>query len=282
MIFVENVRGGFILDKVYTFNIHPENYDLARPVYPNELYQDIYKKCNLNSESKILEIGMGTGQATYPFLQLGADITSVEIGCNLAGFAADKYKNFNNLKIINKDFMECDLKGQKFNLIFSATAFHWLPTPEKYERIEALLNNDGYLALFWNRPFVSDKNDPSNVVSSKVYSKYTPSGNTFKPFDSSDMNKMIDELSTNGFYVLFNKIYTRTRVLKTSEYISLLNTYSDHLSLPECIRKSFEYDMYNAIESVGGKINIYDSIDLYISKIQKSRNNAKFYIINNN
>lgn len=266
------------MDKVYTFNIDPENYDLARPLYPSELYQDIYKQCNLNSGSKILEIGMGTGQATYPFLQLGSDVTAVEMGCNLAEFAANKYKDFNNLEIINEDFMGCDLKGQKFNLIFSATAFHWLPTPEKYKRIEALLGNDGYLVLFWNRPFVSDKNDPSNVVSSKVYSKYTSGGNILKPFDSSEMNKMLDELSINGFNVLFNKIYTRTRVLKTSEYISLLNTYSDHRSLPEDIRKSFECDMYDAIESVGGKINIYDSIDLYISKIKNQRDcdNCKY------
>lgn len=47
---------------------------------------------------------------------------------------------------------------------------------------------------------------------------------------------------------------------------SLLNTYSDHRALPVEVKNNFEIDMKNAIDEVGIKINIYDTIDLYLAR----------------
>lgn len=43
----------------------------------------------------------------------------------------------------------------------------------------------------------------------------------------------------------------------------------DHNALSEKVRNTFENDMKKAIDDVGGVINIYDTIDLYLAHFDK-------------
>jgi hypothetical protein len=52
----------------------------------------------------------------------------------------------------------------------------------------------------------------------------------------------------------------------TEEYIGLLNTYSDHSVLEPGLKKRFEEEMRGAINAVGGSINIYDTVVLYLAR----------------
>ena len=48
------------------FDREAEGYDHARPEYPKELYEDVFAYQPLNSGSRALEIGLGTGKASGP------------------------------------------------------------------------------------------------------------------------------------------------------------------------------------------------------------------------
>ena len=89
-----------------------------------------------------------------------------------------------------------------------------------------------------------------------------------REFDESDCQKRINELERFGFKDVTSKLYHCKRNLTSNEYISLLNTYSDHRALPIKVKNNFEIDMKNAIDEVGGKINIYDTIDLYLARMR--------------
>ena len=247
-----------------TFNTDEYNYDKSRPDYPKELFYDILDYINLSENSNVLEIGIGTGQATLPFLNKGCKVTAVELGDKLASYCAQKYSHFDNFSIINSDFIEADLPEKSFDLIYSATAFHWIPKDSGYAKIKSLLNSDGAVALFWNHPFVSNVSDETNLASMAIYEKYRPNDKTPVEFDLSKCQEQINELEQYGFKNVKSKIYKRTRKLTSDEYISLIKTYSDHNALPKEVRKAFEKDMKKAIDDVGGVINIYDTIDLYL------------------
>lgn len=251
----------------FVFDEDAANYDKIRPSYPDELFIDIftYFKSHHPSYAKILEIGMGTGQATLPFLTSGFNVTAIELGKHLSDFVGNKFKSYSNLTVINGDFMDVSLVKNSFDLIYSATAFHWLPNPEKYQRVKSLLKPNGMLALFWNHPFVRNKKDPSNMASAAVYDKYRPTDQIQNEFDTKDMDVIKQELKINGFKVIESKLYKRIRTLDTESYISLLNTYSDHRILPKTVKENFENVMREAINKIGGKINIYDTIDLYLA-----------------
>ena len=204
-----------------------------------------------------------------PFLQKGFNLTAVELGDRLAEYCKHKFAEFDNISIINSDFLKADLPENNFDLIFSATAFHWIPKDIGYAKIKSLLKSNGVLALFWNHPFVSNTEDKTNLASMAIYQYYRPNDKPPVQFDESNCQIIINELANYGFKDIQSKIYRRTRTLTSEEYVNLIKTYSDHNALPEQIRFAFEKDMKQAIDKVGGKTNIYDTIDLYLAKHYK-------------
>lgn len=252
------------MDLRKTFNTDEYNYDKSRPDYPKELFKDIFEYISLSENSNILEIGIGTGQATLPLLNKGCNVTAVELGDKLAKYCFQKFLHFDNFNIKNSDFIEVNLPEKSFDFIYSATAFHWIPKDSRYAKIKSLLKSDGAVALFWNHPFVSNTSDETNLASMAVYRKYRPSDKTPVEFDLTKCQEQINELKHYGFANIKSTVYKRLRKLTSEEYISLIKTYSDHNALPEEVRNAFENDMKKAIDDVGGVINIYDTIDLYL------------------
>lgn len=99
-----------------------------------------------------------------------------------------------------------------------------------------------------------------------MYKKYRTNDKIPVEFDSAECQEQINELKQYGFTNIKSKVYKRIRSLTSEEYISLIKTYSDHNALPEKVRNTFENDMKKAIDDVGGVINIYDTIDLYLGR----------------
>lgn len=104
------------MDLRRTFNTDEYNYDKSRPDYPKELFNDIFDYINLSENSNVFEIGIGTGQATLPFLNKSCNVTAVELGDKLARYCAQKFSHFDNFSIINSDFIEADLPEKSFAL----------------------------------------------------------------------------------------------------------------------------------------------------------------------
>lgn len=249
-----------------SFNEDEVNYDKYRPEYPNKLFDDIISYSQIGSGSNLIEIGIGTGQATLPFIQRGCNITGIELGDKLSTFVAEKYKGHSNFKVINADFMLYPIEENFYDLIYCATAFHWLPKEEAYSKIMKSLKKGGTLALFWNHPFPSREDDPSNMASDKIYNKFRPSNQKQIEFSEKDCSIRVQELLQYGFEKVESRLYRRVRTLTTEAYIHLLNTYSDHRALDINIKEQFETEMRKALDEVGGNINIYDTIDLYLAK----------------
>lgn len=66
------------------FNEDAELYDRARPGYPPSLIRDLGQLAGIGPDSRVVEIGPGTGQATAALTALGASVTAVELGAALA------------------------------------------------------------------------------------------------------------------------------------------------------------------------------------------------------
>lgn len=117
-----------------TFNNVSSLYDSVRPNYPEQLFDDLIETVQLQKDAKLLEIGPGTGQATQPFVKRGFNITAVELGNDLADFVRKKFADNNNFKVITGAFENIDLKDKSFDLIYSATAFHWIKSEIKFSK----------------------------------------------------------------------------------------------------------------------------------------------------
>ena len=122
-------------------------YDKFRPTYGTKIFEDILSYGRIKKSSKILEIGCGTGNATLPMIRTGAEVTAVEIGDNLSKYTAQKFSQYSNFHVIHSAFEDFQAHA-KYDLIFAATAFHWIKPDRSYSKCKELLTAGGVSLYF--------------------------------------------------------------------------------------------------------------------------------------
>ncbi|UNK16233.1 class I SAM-dependent methyltransferase [Paenibacillus sp. N3/727] len=254
------------MDKRLTFNEDVKNYEKWRPTYCDKLFKDIIEYSQIEQGKKAIEIGMGTGQATRSFLETGCELTAIELGKDLAEYSKLKFLEYKNFTVCNTAFEEFECPDDSIDLIYSATAFHWIPEETGYSKVSKLLKTDGTLALFWNRPFVSRENDELHQNIQSIYQKYRPSSTKIVEHDTERYNYRKKTIQAYGFREIVFKLYHLTRRFTSTDYIALLNTYSDHRTMPSSTRVLFENEIREAILRFGDVLYVYDTIDLYLAR----------------
>jgi trans-aconitate methyltransferase len=111
-----------------------------------------------------LEIGCATGKATIPLAHRGFRITCIEAGSALTAAARSNLAAFPDVEIIESAFETWSPRaGVQFDLVFAATAWHWLDPATRHQRAWKLLRAGGHLA-FWSATHVFPENgDPPSV-----------------------------------------------------------------------------------------------------------------------
>ena len=142
-----------ILDRAFdreAFGADPANYHVARPPYPEATWQALRERAGLGAGIAILEIGAGTGLATSPLLTHEPKrLVAIEPDLRLANFLRGTIHD-PRLQIVPQAFEDVDLPPASFDLVASATAFHWLDAIPALRRIHGLLRPGGAVALWWN------------------------------------------------------------------------------------------------------------------------------------
>jgi SAM-dependent methyltransferase len=134
------------------FGGDPAGYDRARPDYPDRVYEILTTRCGLRPGAATVEIGPGTGLATRRLLALGADpLVAVEPDERLAAFLVSGLTvEGHRTEVHTEAFEDVELAPASFDLVVSATAFHWLNQPVALRKAGQLLRSGGWLANWWN------------------------------------------------------------------------------------------------------------------------------------
>src|SRR5215470_14160852 len=139
-----------------SFDDVAELYDAIRPRYPEALFGALVNAARLQPDAHLLEIAPGTGQATLPLARRGYHITAVELGANMARVAQANLKDYPQVEIINASFEEADLPLGGFDLVYVASALHWITPAARFAKPHAHLKKAGQLAVI-RRNKVSDE-----------------------------------------------------------------------------------------------------------------------------
>jgi Dimethyladenosine transferase (rRNA methylation) len=258
------------MDLRLTFNEVPTEYDNLRPQYADALSDDIIQFSSVDKTKKALEIGIGTGKATLPFLKTGCELTAIELGDKLAQYSKEKFAKYENLKILNQDFESVLLEENSYDLIYSASAFHWIQPEAGMQKVSCLLKPGGVFAWLSVQPAPTDENIHNELQ--KVYREYeryfkgnVPEFNRQPETEEKQLYRA-NLLRKYGFVDVREDLYSGTRTLNAKEYATLCSTYSDHRAIPEEDRIQFLQKIENAINHCGGEFIFDDTFLLCMGK----------------
>jgi SAM-dependent methyltransferase len=224
-----------------TFDTQAELYNEVRPRYPKELFDTLEKACNLSPDMHLLEIAPGTGQATKPLAEKGYSIVAVELGSELAAIARRELNKFEKVEVITSSFEDVVLPLQSFDLVFCATAFHWIKPEVKFAKPHVLLRGGGYLAIIYTH-YVSDKaHDAFFKEAHEIFEKHDKNKtvvNGKSPVLPTDEVKEIP-LDTQLFEPVLFKTFPEVLRYSIDEYIKLICTFSFIIAMDENDRESF-------------------------------------------
>ena len=252
-----------------------ENYDKIRWEYPDKLYKDIFDYAAASRGKKVLEIGAGTGKSTARFLNAGFDVTAVEIGANMTEFLRDKFEGHRDFRVINEAFEDVSLTDGSFDLIYAASAFHWVDAEIGCPKVFRLLSKTGVFALFRNNLIVPASGDAFYDEIQEVYKKYyhqpyqRPLRKTKEDFEKpSEISKAygFEDLKQYGFSDTLIKQYDAPQAYSADDYMLLLDTFADHRSLPEDKRTALYAGIKKVIEKHGGYYNMAYVSHLYMGR----------------
>lgn len=216
------------------FDSAADLYQQARPEYPEALYDALIATAELDAGARLLEVGCATGKATLPLARRGFRITCLEFGPALASVARRNLADFPAVEVIESAFEVFDPpKSDRFDLVFAATAWHWLDPAIRYQRAWELLVPGGHLA-FWSATHIfPEDGDPFFAELQEVYDEIgegRPEGAVFpRPGQLPDER---DEIERSG---LFDDVVVRQfdwEVVYGAEgYLRLLDTFSGHITM---------------------------------------------------
>lgn len=224
------------------FGHAPASYHRARPSYPDRVFDLLRLPCGAGPGVPGFEIGPGSGLATVPILNLGAQLTAIEPDARLATFLVGTAHANERLRIVNVTFEAADLPENAFAFGFAATSFHWLEPAGALAKIARLLQPGGWWLACWNVFFDPSATDAFTTATQPLFADLprTPSyrGARSLPFGL-DVAARTGELRGAGLQRVSHELIRRRIVFATEDITALYSTFSAVATLAAPARQQF-------------------------------------------
>jgi SAM-dependent methyltransferase len=218
-----------------TFSQAAESYQRSRPEYPGELFGALVATAGLKPGDRLLEVGCATGKATLPMVRRGFRVTCIELSPELAAAARGNLAGL-DAEVIEGSFEDWRPRpGERFDLVFAATAWHWVDPAMRYEAAWRALRPGGHLAFWAAVHVVPDGGDQFFREIQEVYDEIgegVPGGYDFpRP---GELTVHTAEIEASGlFEVTLARHFDWERIYDADGYIALLDTFSANISMTD-------------------------------------------------
>ncbi|MFF8270851.1 class I SAM-dependent methyltransferase [Streptomyces sp. NPDC016562] len=123
-------------------------YAAARPGYPPALFDAVEELAGRPlAGARVADVGAGTGIATAPLHERGAEVLAVEPG---DGMAAEFRRAHPAIPLVRGDGDRLPLATGAFDLLTYAQAWHWTDPERAVPEVRRVLRPGGALAVWWN------------------------------------------------------------------------------------------------------------------------------------
>ncbi|HXP37412.1 MAG TPA: methyltransferase domain-containing protein [Solirubrobacteraceae bacterium] len=236
-----------------SFGAVAELYDRARPSYPPELIDALLA----GGAQRVLDVGCGTGIAAALLAARGCELLGVEIDERMAEIARTR-----GLEVEVAQFEHWDARGRTFELLTSAQAWHWIDPLAGAQRAASVLEPGGRVGLFWN--FGSP---PAEVLAllNPIYERHAPGlgrGSVLLGGADARAQAAVAGIASAGEFAAAEvDTFAWSKAHVTAGWLELLQTHSDHQTLPAEQRERLLQAVGEAIDSLGGSFELpYEAI----------------------
>lgn len=244
-----DLRRGLVFDDVV------EAYDKFRPGYPMVVFDAIDARIPAGAR-RALEIGCGTGQATQGLLDRDWHVLAIEPGENFVRVAREKFSS-RPFEVQHASFEDAAIALRTFDLVFSATSFHWIDPEVRWFKSASALREHGHLALVTHVTLAGATFNEFYEVARDVCARYLEVDNTSTSPTYEDLRDRASEaeddigalwevVEPRGSDVAAGELFKAPTVTwypwrahyTTDEALGLLSTFSNYLGLTRDERAS--------------------------------------------
>lgn len=221
------------------FDSEALRYERARPRYPEVLFERLMLESGVSAGMRALEIGPGTGQATEPLARRGLRICAVELGPHLAAETRCRLAPFPAVEVIAGKFEEMPLPVASFDLVYAATALHWISEPLRFAKPHQLLKPGGHLGLIHTEPVSDGEGDRFVRASQPIYKRFSdePDAPDYVP---PTLDKIVPTtLNPTLFIPICFEVFPVQIEYSSARYVDLLRTFSATIAMPLDQREKF-------------------------------------------
>jgi SAM-dependent methyltransferase len=239
-----------------TFDSVAANYDVVRPAYPHAVF-DAVEGFVGHRRPRVLEVGVGSGQATRPMAKRGWDVVGVEPGSDLIALASERLGSRRNVSLIEAKFEEVDVPAGEFDVVASATAWHWVDPNVGYRKAWLALRPRGVLALWWNA-HVTDAAIEAWRPIREVYERIAPDLVDLPRLtpDRPAYDPAAEVVASNRFWDVHNEEFGFSVAYTADQFVALTHTYASHRDLAASTRASLDEALIETIDGeLGGTVH---------------------------
>lgn len=255
-----------------SFDAAAQLYDDARPGYPEQMVDTVQAYAQLPAGARALEIGAGTGQATAQFAWRGIAVDAVEPGAAMADLIREKFDGTDlDVTVQTSDFETAEFEPGAYDLVLAPTSWHWLTPGLRWQRVADALKPEGTIATFWNIPHwrrtaLIDQLDA-------VYERSGADLSQLGPMLTAEIDPEVllrewtsDAPDPTPFSDLRGGQFRWSADYDAAEYVALLGTYGDHLTLDADIRERLLDGVAAVIDENGGIIELPYTTHLLVAR----------------
>jgi SAM-dependent methyltransferase len=251
-----------VLERARSFDDVADLYDELRPRYPEALFDDLLAIADPPEPPEVLEIGTGPGVATLPLAARGCHILGLEPGPHLAEVARRQLADFPDVEIRQVTFEEADLGEATYDLVVSASAWHWVDQTTGFQKVARILRPGGSFAVWWGHGSILGADALADLRA--VHDRWAPdvaasryAGGAIRDDDRiddfhgrrrrSEMGRALDDHPAFGPVVERPHPFDTTYDART--FVRLLDTYSDYRMLDPGTRQSLFDDIVAMLDA---------------------------------
>ena len=215
-------------------------YDEARVGYPDELISFVLKTAGVGAGAPVLEVGCGTGQLSRQLVPFGVALVAIDLGPAMIARARERVGGDVRFEVAS--FEEFAAPAYSFELLVSATAFHWIDPEVRWTRAAELSMPGGWIAVFGTR---EQYDDPVGAALTAAWMARRPADSSWPEVSPPTL---AEQMAASGlFEPAVERAHTERRTMSAEQVLAVEQTRATSLSYDGETRASFVAELRDAI-----------------------------------